>query len=144
MKDGGFLYISVPSLAAAQVHGDLKYCINYHGHIMGYTADCLETVVTLAGLSIVRRPSDDTDQDRLARDERNRLRVFAQKRESHLVPPSLPLRAAKKALRSYRVGFLSVAQQLWATVLPVRLRASWLEGTYTRKLLVPRRRVGTG
>ncbi len=131
MQRCNFLYIGVPSLDTVPLHGDLKYSINHHGHIMAFTAPCLETLLGLAGLSVVRCVAGDGSDLK----DRKRMRVLAQKCPAPSVLPAAPIGAAKRAIRDYRVRFLSVPERLQATLLPVRLRASWQEGTQARKLL---------
>lgn len=143
MLEGGILYLSVPRLDTLPIHRDIHYCINPEGHIVGYTRDCLATLLDMAGLTAVTRPEPEGLDRMLTQGKPMRLRMFARKVASNglgvnrdanpesAVRPAAPLRSAEAALREYhgrRAG----------PGIPVRLRASRLRSARRRELLAHR------
>lgn len=124
MVDGGIIYISVPRLDAIGMHGDLRYCINSHGHVMSYTRASMTALLAMAGLQAIEPVNDRQLDDLLTGGEPRRMRVFARKTAGARVPAA-PLDAAITALRDYRARFEPPSRPLVAA-LPVRLRAAWL------------------
>jgi SAM-dependent methyltransferase len=136
MVDGGIIYISVPRLDAIDRHGDLRYCINSHGHVMSYTRECMTALLAMAGLTAID-VKNDAELDRLLTSgDPRRLRVFARKSGTPTVPAN-PLAGAERALREYRARFEPKASRAMAAV-PVRLRASWLHRSRTATVLAHR------
>jgi SAM-dependent methyltransferase len=136
MVDGGIIYISVPRLDAIDRHGDLRYCINSHGHVMSYTRECMTALLAMAGLTAID-VKNDADLDRLLTGgDPRRLRVFARKAGAATVPAS-PLAAAERALQGYRARFEPTSSRALSAV-PVRLRASWLHRARTATVLAHR------
>lgn len=122
LDDGGVVAISVPRLDAAYLHGELKYCINGHAHVLSYTRDCLATLLALAGFSAVdvSRPLDAAMPKAYMR---RRLQMLGVKTPGDRVRPPRPLAAARRALRRYHAAHGDPA---WWRVLPVRARAALL------------------
>jgi SAM-dependent methyltransferase len=136
MVDGGIIYISVPRLDAIDRHGDLRYCINSHGHVMSYTRECMTALLAMAGLTAIE-VTNDAELDRLLTNgDPRRLRVFARKRGTPTIPAN-PLAGAERALREYRARFEPTSSRALAAV-PVRLRASWLHRARTATVLAHR------
>ena len=136
MVDGGIIYISVPRLDAIDRHGDLRYCINSHGHVMSYTRDCLTALLAMAGLDAIDVQNDAELDGLLTNGEPRRLRVFARKGPTAVIPAA-PLAAAERALRGYRARFEPASTGRLAA-LPVRLRAGWLHRARTATMLAHR------
>ena len=120
--DMGVINIGVPYLDAVGTHGDLRDCLNSHGHSVAFTADCLTTLLAMTGLSVIS-----------SRGSATRLRLFGVLGPRPR-PPAKPLRAAEQAPRTYRERFAPDTARLpgWA---PVRLRAGWLKRAYTAERL---------
>jgi SAM-dependent methyltransferase len=139
LVDGGFLYVSVPRLDAVAVHGDLKYCINAHRHIVAYTATCLEALFAMAGLTAIALRNDAELDQALTGGRPLRQRLLARKTGSAPPVPVQPLEPAARALRAFR------ARQGWrgaalAVLVPVRLRANWMHRRQQAEIAAHRRR----
>ncbi len=127
LLDGGFVYISVPRLDTVAVHGDLRYCINSHTHIVSYTEQCMRTLLTMAGLTPVA-VANSAELDRLLTGgDPRRLRLFARKTATVPARPAAPLAAARQALRAYYDRHPEEAPYRFHGLLPIRLRARWLQ-----------------
>jgi 2-polyprenyl-3-methyl-5-hydroxy-6-metoxy-1,4-benzoquinol methylase len=112
-RPGGFLMASVPNLDAADVHGDLEYCLRSKTHVLAYTQSCLRWLMAAAGFRVVAA---------MAVAESRHLVVLARREGGELPKPPAPLEAGRSALTRYFTRFPGDRVSLpW---LPVRLRAA--------------------
>jgi SAM-dependent methyltransferase len=130
LGERGVVAISVPRLDAVALHGDLKYCINAHAHLLSYTRDALATLLGLAGFAPVdvSRPlGAPVPKSYMLR----RLQMLGVKGISSPEPPGHPLAAARLALRRYHDTHGQTSPpRYW----PVRVRAALLnEARRTRR-----------
>ena len=123
MRDGGFIYISVPRLDTLPEHGDLQYCIQAQNHIVSYTADCMQTLLALASLSTVAILDAPEYDARLTQGRPIRLRLLAKKTAGPVTGVCRPLRPARRALSEYRQRH-GPPRSLLDRLAPIRLRAS--------------------
>jgi 2-polyprenyl-3-methyl-5-hydroxy-6-metoxy-1,4-benzoquinol methylase len=139
LVDDGFIYISVPRLDTVALHGDLRYCINSHTHIVSYTERCLRTLLAMAGLTPVAVRNDAELDRMLTRGDPRRLRLFA--RKTGVVPPlpANPLGAAEDALRAYYARHPEEAAGRLGNLAPVRLRAGVLQRRKAAELTAHRK-----
>jgi SAM-dependent methyltransferase len=112
-RTGGFLMVSVPNLEAADVHGDLEYCLRSKTHVLAYTRPCLQWLTATAGFRVVAAMD--------AADSRH-LVVLARREDGDLPQPPTPLDAGRSALARYYARFPE--QRAWLPSLPVRWRAA--------------------
>jgi SAM-dependent methyltransferase len=131
LLDGGFVYISVPKLDTVPEHGDLRYCINSHTHIVSYTEPCMRTLLIMAGLTPVDVRNDAELDRMLTGGDPRRLRLFARKTGAVPPLPATPLAGARKALRVFYDRHPEEAVGRFHNLVPVRLRAAWLQGGRT-------------
>lgn len=121
----GALFISVPRLDTLAEHRDLRYCLNSRTHIAAFSQTCLEGLLARAGFELrvcLSRPELD---DALTEGKPLWLHVIAGRAANPAVRPADPLKLALEALRRYhrREGWSRYVR----TLVPVRLRAAWME-----------------
>jgi 2-polyprenyl-3-methyl-5-hydroxy-6-metoxy-1,4-benzoquinol methylase len=112
-RPGGFLMASVPNLEAADVHGDLEYCLRSKTHVLAYTQPCLQWLTAAAGFRVVAA---------MAVADSRHLVVLARREDGELPKPPAPLEAGHSALTRYYARFPE--HRAWLPSLPVRWRAA--------------------
>jgi hypothetical protein len=101
VRDGGLLFISVPSLDRLPVHGDFHYCINARYHLQAFTEACLRALLSRAGfVDIVRvAEPEGPSVDKAGK----QLRIVARRVHATAKAPAIagdPLDAARRALQA--------------------------------------------
>jgi SAM-dependent methyltransferase len=101
VRDGGLLFISVPSLDRLPVHGDFHYCINARYHLQAFTEACLRALLNRAGFVDVVRVAEPggPSVDRAGK----QLRIVARRARATANAPAIagnPLDAARRALHA--------------------------------------------
>ena len=126
LREGGFLFISIPRLDTLAEHGDLRYCINGRNHPLAFSETCLSGLLARAGLTTAAC-LDDPELDRALSDGQPlRLRVVAMRTSSPPPLPVAPLRPALAALARYARSRPDWRDR-WRYRLPVRLRGALLD-----------------
>jgi 2-polyprenyl-3-methyl-5-hydroxy-6-metoxy-1,4-benzoquinol methylase len=132
VRPRGALFISVPRLDTLAEHRDLRYCLNSRTHIVGFSLTCLEGLLARAGFELTVCLSRPELDDALTEGKPLWLHVLATRAVSPAVRRADALKPALEALRRYhkRDG----RWRLYArSLVPVRLRAAWMERVRERE-----------
>lgn len=101
LRQGGWVFISVPSLDTLAVHGDFHYCINGRAHLQAFTFESLRTLLEDRRFDQITQLSSP-ELERGARRQLSKLRVVARRsgKPTTLNPSRRPLDAAIRALEA--------------------------------------------
>jgi len=121
-REGGRIFISLPSLDMLPQHGNFRYCLDGRKHLMCFSEACLTALLARAGFSTTATIRSNELDAALTDGQPLRLRLIAT-RTAHPAPPSpAPLAPAIEALSQYARRRSPVAARAKG-LLPVRLRA---------------------
>jgi SAM-dependent methyltransferase len=126
LREGGALFVSVPSVETLPEHGDFRYCLNARTHLCCFSGACLEHLLARARFAPVGRLESAELDALFTRGRPMRLRMVARRMATAPSPAGSPLEPAVTALRRYhwRHGNAAArAQQL----LPVRMRGALMD-----------------
>jgi 2-polyprenyl-3-methyl-5-hydroxy-6-metoxy-1,4-benzoquinol methylase len=131
LREGGVLFISLPSLDSLPRHRLLRYCVDGRKHLIAFSETCLAGYLARAGFELsARLDSCELDQA-LTKGQPLRLRVIATRTSTPPPPPPTPSVSALVALRRYH-RTNTLVRRIEQT-LPVRLRAALMDGARERK-----------
>jgi 2-polyprenyl-3-methyl-5-hydroxy-6-metoxy-1,4-benzoquinol methylase len=125
VRNGGWLFVSVPRLDTLGRHRDFKYCINGRTHLMCFSETCLRGLLARAGFAPGPALHAAELDDILSEGKPLRLRLIATRTMAPQPLPEAPLEAALKALSAYARNETTGARM--RRLLPVRMRAALLD-----------------
>jgi SAM-dependent methyltransferase len=127
LREGGIMFISLPSLDSLPRHRLLRYCVDGRKHLIALSEACLTGYLARGGLAISANLNSPALDKALTRGQPLRLRLVARRTATPQLQPSEPLRPALEALRRYH-GMNGRVRRL----LPVRVRAALMDRARTR------------
>lgn len=140
VREGGVMFVSVPRLDTLPLHGDLKYCLSGHRHVVCFSETCLKGLLAMAGFAITARLDGKELDEAYTEGKPLRLRIVAT-RTPHPDPPSAdPLAPALRALALHARmggGFGVRIRHM----LPVRFRAALMDRAMKRLFAEQKRRL---
>ena len=125
VRNGGWLFVSVPRLDTLARHRDFKYCINARTHLMCFSETCLRGLLARAGFAPGPALHEAELDDILSDGKPLRLRLIATRTSVPQPLPEAPLEAAMQALTGYARSEPTSARV--RRLLPVRMRAALLD-----------------
>jgi SAM-dependent methyltransferase len=131
LRDGGVLFVGVPSLDTLPVHGDFKYCVDGRNHLLSYSRSCLSGLLARAGFATVTR-LDGAHLDALTKGKPLRLRLVARRTQAPAIVEPSPLAAARAALNQFTRARLDLAARV-RSALPVRVQGAMLDRAVERR-----------
>lgn len=132
LREGGVLFVSVPRVDTLPQHGDLKYCLSGHRHVVCFSETCLTGLLARAGFATTARLDAKELDAAFTEGKPLRLRLVATRTAHPPSPPDAPLTPALQALALHARTRGGLGARL-RHKLPVRLRAALLDRSMTRQ-----------
>ena len=139
LREGGVLFVSVPRLDTLPQHGDLKYCLSGHRHVVCFSETCLRGLLARAGFTPTARLDAKELDEAFTEGRPVRLRLVAARTAHPPRPPDAPLAPAVKALALHARTGGGLAARM-RRLLPVRLHAALMDRDMKRQVAESKRR----